>query len=83
MTPEQMKLVRIVVTAILDAIHAAGPSGAPAGVLYAGLMVTIGCTLSEFQSAMGSLERTGLVRRDGYLYFLSSRGEAVLSGAAS
>jgi hypothetical protein len=83
MTPEQMKLFRIIVTAILEAIHAAGPSGAPAGVLYAALMTTCGWTLSQFESAMGGLVRSGLVRRDGYLYFLSSAGEAVLTGAAS
>ena len=82
MTSDQMKLLRVVVTAILEAIHASGPSGAPAGVLYAALMA-YGCTLQQFQSVMGSLERIGLVRRDGLLYFVSSRGEAMLTGAAS
>ena len=81
MTPEQMKLLRVVATAILEAIRAAGPSGAPAGVVYASLM-TYGCTLSQFQSMMAGLERTGFVRRDPnhHLYFVASRGEALLNG---
>jgi hypothetical protein len=81
MTPEQMKLLRIAVTAILEAIQATGDSGAPAGVLYAALMA-YGCTHSQFESVMGSLEHMGLVRRDGFLYYLASRGEAMLNHAA-
>ena len=67
MTPEQAAALQAVVAAILDAIRAAGPTGAPAGVLYAALMAQ-GCTLNQFESLMGALCRAGKVRQNGHLY---------------
>ncbi len=72
LTPQQRAAMRLIVDAVLDAIKAAGPTGAPGGVLYAALMQQ-GCSLSQFQSLMGGLERAGKVRRDGELYFIAEQ----------
>lgn len=68
LTDVQRAALAVIVTATIDAVKAAAPHGAPGGVLYAALM-TQGCTLSQFESLMSALERTGKVRRDGDLYF--------------
>jgi hypothetical protein len=73
LTPQQAAALRAIVAAVLDAIGAAGPMGAPAGTLYAALM-SQGCTKSQFDSLMGALERAGKVRRDGCTYHI--RGAA-------
>ena len=73
MTPEQAKLLKLVVDAVLDGVKAAGDMGAPGGVIYAGLM-TQGCSLSQYESLMGALVRCGKLRRSGDLYFV--KGEA-------
>lgn len=68
MNAQQAQALKLVVSATLDAIRAAGPDGAPAGVLYAALMAH-GCTLSQFESLMSALVRTGKARQAGLLYF--------------
>ncbi len=68
LNPSQARALQLVVKAVLDAVKEMGPQGAPAGPLYAALM-SQGCTLNQFQSLMGALERAGKVRRDGDLYF--------------
>ena len=68
MNPEILKQLKEVMFATLDAIKAAGPTGAPAGVLYAGLM-SYGCNITQFESLMSALERTGKIRREGDLIF--------------
>lgn len=68
-TVEQLQAIRAVCDAIIDTVKAAGPLGAPGGVLYAGLM-THGCSLAQFQSLMSALVRSGKLSRRGdcYLY---------------
>lgn len=68
MTPKQRAALAALVSATVEAIQEAGPSGAPGGVLYAALM-TQGCTLAQFESLMGALVRTGRVKQRGHLYF--------------
>ena len=68
MNPEILKQLKEIMLATLDAIKAAGPNGAPAGILYAGLM-SYGCNLTQFESLMSALERTGKIRREGDLVF--------------
>ena len=67
LTVTQERAVRLIVAAIMDTIRESGPMGAPAGVLYAGLM-TQGCTLSQFESLMGSLVRMGALRLEDDCY---------------
>jgi hypothetical protein len=71
LTPQQRTALGLIARATIDAVQAAGPDGAPAGVLYAALMQQ-GCTLSQFQSLMGALVRTGKLRAEGDLYFVAS-----------
>ena len=72
-TAAQVKLLRMVADAIIDAVKAAGPLGAPAGVLYAALMGH-GCTLSQFEQIMGGMVRAGLLTRSGDLYHVAEAG---------
>lgn len=65
---EAVAAMRLIASIIEEAIAAAGPTGAPAGVIYAGLMPA-GCTLRQFNSIMAGMERAGRVRREGDLYF--------------
>lgn len=55
---------------VLESVAAAGPLGAPGGVLYAALMVH-GLSLGTFESIMGALVRIGKLRKSGELYFLA------------
>lgn len=66
-TAAQAQALRAIVAAVVDAIAAAGPLGAPGGTLYAALMAH-GCTLSQFESLMAALVRAGKVTRSGDLY---------------
>lgn len=68
MTQQQNQAMKLLVSAIIDAVKAAGPIGAPGGVLYAALMAH-GCTLEQFEKLMGALVRHGALKRKGDLYF--------------
>lgn len=70
LAPEQAHALRLIVLGVLEAVAAAGPAGAPGGVLYAALM-TAGCTIGQFDSLMGALVRTGKLRKQGELYFIA------------
>ena len=59
--------IRMTLEAILDAAEVAGEWGAPSGVLYAGLM-TMGCTLDQYQQMMDVLVEMGCLRQDGDRY---------------
>jgi len=63
LTPTQAKALQIIVSGTIEAVKAAGDSGAPGGVLYAA-MQTQGCTLNQFTSLMGALVRTGKLRSE-------------------
>jgi len=74
MTHEQIAAaLRRIADAIVDSVRAAGPHGAPSGVLYAALMAH-GCTLNQFNSLMSGLVRAGRLTQDGLLYRVA--GEA-------
>lgn len=68
LSPLQAKALALVVGAVLEAVSAAGPTGAPGGVLYAAMMAQ-GCTLGQFESLMGALVRAGKLRKQGECYF--------------
>ena len=73
MTPEQIddlkaSIIQVVTDAIVEAVKAAGPTGAPGGVIYAALM-THGCTLEQYEAFMDALVRAGKLRKSGHLYF--------------
>lgn len=63
------KLVKMVCDAIIEAVRAAGPLGAPAGHIYAALMQH-GFTFEQFATIMGTLVRVGQLRRSGECYFI-------------
>ena len=75
LSDQQREALRLVIDAILDAIRAAGPHGAPGGVLYAALMGQ-GCTLAQYDGLMRALIRNGQVRREGDMYFIAERKAA-------
>lgn len=61
---------------VLHAVYqviAGSPEGAPAGVIYAGLMQH-GCTLAQYESIEAVLVRTGLVEKKGDLLFARAPG---------
>jgi hypothetical protein len=68
MTTKAQFAIAQVLAALVETIKAAGPSGAPGGVMYAALM-TQGCTLEQFEALMGCLVRSGVVRKSGNCYF--------------
>ena len=72
MIPQQVTALKMIIAAVLDAVTAAGPTGAPGGVLYAAMMQQ-GCTLSQFESLMGELVRIGALSRDGECYHVAVR----------
>jgi hypothetical protein len=65
--PNQAAALMTVVSAVLEAVKAAGPLGAPGGVLYAALMAQ-GCTLQQFESLMGAMVRAGRLVKKGECY---------------
>lgn len=68
MTSDQLQALRAIAAIFIDAVRAAGPDGAPAGVMYAACMGKL--SLSQFQQIMAGLVRAGKLRADGDLYFL-------------
>jgi hypothetical protein len=70
-TPEQIRALALVCSAILDAVREAGSTGAPGGVIYAGLMAA-GCSLAQYEAMMGTLVRIGRLERRGEIYFARS-----------
>lgn len=67
MTPQQVKALRSICDAIIEAVRAAGPLGAPGGILYAALM-SHGCTLAQYEQIMAGLVRAGMLRKSGECY---------------
>lgn len=64
-----MVALRAILDAILEAVAAAGTTGAPGGVIYAALMAQ-GCSLSQYQTLMEGLVSVRRLRREGDLYFM-------------
>lgn len=69
----QMLAIKALCDAIVAAVDAAGPSGAPGGVLYSALM-SQGCTLAQFESIAGGMVGAGLLCKVGQCYFLGELG---------
>ena len=79
----QMLAAKIAVHALLSTMQETKANGpAPEGLLYAGLMVQ-GCTLSQFQGPMGSMERTGMVSRQADQVEITTKGEESVARLAS
>lgn len=76
MTVEQLKTLKIICDAVLEAVGAAGPLGAPGGTLYAALMAH-GATIQQFEKLMAGLVNADLLRKQGELYFLTEKGKAI------
>jgi hypothetical protein len=70
MTAQEIAAIRMVAEAIEDAVKAAGPLGAPGGVIYAALMAH-GVTLDQYNQLMSGLVRAGRLTRDGHLYHVA------------
>ena len=66
--------LRAVLSAILEAVEAAGTMGAPGGVLYAGMMSS-GCTLQRFNEFMDAMLNTGLLVKSGECYTKGAKAD--------
>jgi hypothetical protein len=69
MTIQQMQALKAIVESVVEAVKAAGPSGAPGGILYAALMAH-GASQSQFESLMAGLVKAGKLTKQGHLYFV-------------
>lgn len=78
LTKKQVIAVQQVGLAVLEAIQAAGELGAPSGVLYAALLHQ-GCTLTQFQSLTGSMERRGFVVQESDCFTITHAGETFIT----
>lgn len=72
MTIEQIKVLRLMASAIIEAVEASGHTGAPGGHLYAALMRT-GMSLHQFEQIMETLTKKGFLRKEGHVYFSTGR----------
>jgi hypothetical protein len=67
MTPQQIQALRAVAMVFIDAVKAAGPGGAPAGVMFAACIGKL--TLSQFEQITAGLVNAGKLRKQGNLFF--------------
>lgn len=65
---QALKLLMLIGDVIIESVQAAGPLGAPSGILYAALM-THGCTLDQYEGIMSGLVSAGKLEKRGDLYF--------------
>ncbi len=72
MTAAQIKALRAIGDAVVDAVSAAGNQGAPSGHLYAALMPT-GITLEQYEGLMAGLVAAKMLTKQGQLYFATGR----------
>jgi hypothetical protein len=66
---QQTLAIKAICDAIIESVREAGSLGAPAGHLYAAMMVH-GFTLEQFQRIMGALVRVGELTQRGDCYFV-------------
>lgn len=66
--PSPATVLARLVGAIIGAVKDMGPEGAPAGPLYAALMV-VGITYEQFTKIMGVLVERGVLRHSNHLYY--------------
>ena len=72
-TPTELRAMLSVIHGVLDAAHAGGTMGAPAGIMYAAMMAQ-GCTLDQFHQITSATQSAGLITRDGDLIHLTDKG---------
>ena len=72
-TPTELKAMLSVIHGVLDAAHAGGTMGAPAGVMYAAMMAQ-GCTLAQFNQITSATQSAGLIVRAGDLIHITDKG---------
>ena len=65
----QITAIQMLADAIIEAVKAGGPLGAPGGVLYAALMDKM--TADQFAQFMSALVGAGKLRKQGHLYFVT------------
>ncbi len=70
---EQIAALRAIADAIVEAVKATGPMGAPGGVIYAALMAS-GCTLTQYETIMSAMVRSRILTRHGDLYRVAAAG---------
>lgn len=74
-TAEQRQGINLVVDAIEDTVKAAGPLGAPSGIIFAALQQH-GASLAQYNSIMDIMVRKGRLTREGHLYFIPKKPAA-------
>jgi hypothetical protein len=74
-TTQQVHALKLVLEAVISAVSAAEPHGAPGGVIFAAMHAQ-GCSLGQYESIMSGLVSIGKLRRSGDLYHLTSSGAA-------
>jgi len=57
---DEIRVLKLAVDCILESVRAAGPMGAPSGVVYAALMAR-GMTLSTYQAIITGLVEKGAI----------------------
>ena len=67
-TSEQRAAVLQVADAVIQAVKAAGSTGAPGGIIYAALMAQ-GCSLEQYEVLTRTLVNVGMLRKSGQLYY--------------
>lgn len=65
---QKKRALLAVCNAIVESVQASGRDGVPGGTLYAALM-TLGCTLEQFEGIMRALVTMRRVEKRGQLYF--------------
>jgi hypothetical protein len=66
--------------AVIATVKKAGAAGAPLDPIYAALQESIGCTYSQFEALISTLEGLGCIRRTAELAFHIPRPEMAVSG---
>lgn len=77
MTKDQIIAAQKIGLAILEVIEEAGELGAPSGPMYAALNAN-GCSLSQYQSLMETLQRRGFVNLQDHCYTLTPAGKTFM-----
>jgi hypothetical protein len=70
LTPAQAAALKVAVDAVMEGVKAAGPHGAPGGVIYAAMMAH-GASFNQYTGLMGAMVRAGKLTKTGELYFLA------------
>jgi hypothetical protein len=69
------ELASKVLAAVFSAVESAGPDGVSGGTLYAALM-SQGCTMEQYTVLMDLLTSSGLLVKEGELYYVAPEAKA-------